>query len=197
MVVLYWIIVSKVGIIFFERFIKKNLGTKYIFKGSELWKRLCYILMTTFYGICIAAEWGCEFAYIAFYHIWIISPLMKIFEINCGLCQRIYANIVNCCNNSKHLCDSFHTQSRLCTPSGSPNTSLKCKVWNIIWKEYLVYIVYFFCLFTSSYNKYDHNFLACSWVFFLPDPLNIYLVPRFFLINLSKNIIPTFDTIIQ
>jgi hypothetical protein len=39
----------------------------------------------------------CEFAYIAFYHIWIISPLMKVFEINCGLCQRIYANIVNCC----------------------------------------------------------------------------------------------------
>jgi hypothetical protein len=52
-------------------------------------------------------------------------------------------------------------------------------------------------LFTSSYNRYDHNLLACSWVFFLPDPLNIYLVPRFFLIDLSKNIIPTFDTIIQ
>jgi hypothetical protein len=57
---------------------------------------LCYIIMTTFYGICIAAEWGCEFAYIAFWHIWIISPLMKIFEMNCGICQRIYANIVNC-----------------------------------------------------------------------------------------------------
>ena len=66
-------------------------------KCFECWKRLCYIIMTTLYGICIAAEWGCEFAYIAFWHIWIISPLMKIFEINCGICQRIYANIVNCC----------------------------------------------------------------------------------------------------
>jgi hypothetical protein len=52
---------------------------KLSYKCFELWKRLCDILMTTFYGICIAAEWGCEFAYIAFWHIWIISPLMKIF----------------------------------------------------------------------------------------------------------------------
>jgi hypothetical protein len=34
-------------------------------KCFELWKRLTYILLTTFYGICIAAEWGYEFAYIS------------------------------------------------------------------------------------------------------------------------------------
>ncbi|VDI47811.1 caveolin 1 [Mytilus galloprovincialis] len=66
-------------------------------KCFDCWKLLCYNIMTIVYGIFIAAEWGCEFAIIAFYHIWIISPCMKIFEINCGLCQRIYASCVNCC----------------------------------------------------------------------------------------------------
>ncbi|VDI34539.1 caveolin 1 [Mytilus galloprovincialis] len=66
-------------------------------KCFDCWKLLCYNILTVFYGVCIAAEWGCEFAIIAFYHIWIISPCMKIFEINCGICQRIYSTCVNCC----------------------------------------------------------------------------------------------------
>ncbi|VDI34537.1 caveolin 1 [Mytilus galloprovincialis] len=66
-------------------------------KCFDCWKLLCYNILTIFYGVCIAAEWGCEFAVIAFYHIWIISPCMKIFEINCGICQRIYSTCVNCC----------------------------------------------------------------------------------------------------
>ncbi|XP_022334655.1 caveolin-1-like [Crassostrea virginica] len=61
------------------------------------WKNLCYKLMTLFFGCCIAAEWGCEFAIIAFYHVWFISPCMKVCEINCGLCQRVYTNCANCC----------------------------------------------------------------------------------------------------
>lgn len=63
----------------------------------ECWKKFCYIVLTTLCGMCIAAEWGCQFAYIAFYHVWCVSPMMKVFEINCGLCQRIYAAIMNCC----------------------------------------------------------------------------------------------------
>ncbi|OWF53216.1 Caveolin-3 [Mizuhopecten yessoensis] len=39
----------------------------------ECWKGLCYKLLTLFCGICIAAEWGCEFAYIAFYHSYQLS----------------------------------------------------------------------------------------------------------------------------
>ncbi|XP_063425020.1 caveolin-3-like [Mytilus trossulus] len=66
-------------------------------KCFELWKKLCYIIMTTCCGMCIAAEWGCEFAYIAFYHIWFITPCMKVLEINCGVCQKIYALCINCC----------------------------------------------------------------------------------------------------
>ncbi|XP_078340970.1 caveolin-1-like [Crassostrea virginica] len=61
------------------------------------WKNLCYKLMTLFFGCCIAAEWGCEFAIIAFYHVWFISPCLKVCEINCGLCQRVYSNCANCC----------------------------------------------------------------------------------------------------
>jgi caveolin 3 len=42
-------------------------------------------------------EGGCEFAYIAFYHIWCVTPCMRVLEINCGVCQKIYATIINCC----------------------------------------------------------------------------------------------------
>ena len=63
----------------------------------ECWKGLCYNILTICCGICIAAEWGCEFAYIAFCHIWFITPCLKICEINCGLCQRMYTTCVNCC----------------------------------------------------------------------------------------------------
>jgi hypothetical protein len=66
-------------------------------KCFELWKKLCYYIMTTLCGICISMEWGCEFAYIAFYHIWCVTPCMKVLEINCGVCQKIYAMCVNCC----------------------------------------------------------------------------------------------------
>jgi len=66
-------------------------------KCFELWKKLCYYIMTTLCGICISMEWGCEFAYIALYHIWCVTPCMKVLEINCGVCQKIYAMCVNCC----------------------------------------------------------------------------------------------------
>ena len=55
------------------------------------------MLHTLFCGICIAAEWGCEFAYIAFTHIWYITPMIKVLEINCGCCQKLYGTCVHCC----------------------------------------------------------------------------------------------------
>jgi hypothetical protein len=48
------------------------------------WKNCCYALHTLLCGICIAMEWGCEFAYIAFMHIWFITPCFKVLELNCG-----------------------------------------------------------------------------------------------------------------
>jgi len=63
----------------------------------ECWKHLVYKYLTTCFGICIAAEWGVEFAYLAFYHIWYISPMIKVYEINCGQCKRIYDVCIKCC----------------------------------------------------------------------------------------------------
>nr|XP_022301807.1 caveolin-1-like [Crassostrea virginica]XP_022309899.1 caveolin-1-like [Crassostrea virginica] len=63
----------------------------------EFWKNLCYKLLTLCFSCCIAAEWGCEFAYIAFYHVWYITPCFKWIEINCGVCQRLYTMCINCC----------------------------------------------------------------------------------------------------
>merc|ERR1712154_478046 len=57
------------------------------YKCFECWKSLCYTIMTFCCGICIAAEWGCEFAYIAFTHIWFVSPCFKCLEINCDVAR--------------------------------------------------------------------------------------------------------------
>lgn len=70
---------------------------RYSYCCFECWKRLLYFFLTILYGIWLSIWWGCEFAYIAFFHIWIISPCMKIMKINCGLCQRIHASCINCC----------------------------------------------------------------------------------------------------
>jgi len=62
----------------------------------NLWLNLCYKISTLCCGICIAMEWGCEFAYTAFYHIWCISPMLKLCEINCGICKRCFTTCMNC-----------------------------------------------------------------------------------------------------
>ena len=63
----------------------------------ECGKGLCYKLLTTLCGICIALSWGCDFAIIAFTHIWIYTPAMRDFTICLGCCQKIFATIVDCC----------------------------------------------------------------------------------------------------
>lgn len=63
----------------------------------ECWKNLCYKFLTLCCGCCVAGEWGCEFAYIAFCHVWLVTPFLKILEINCGVCRRFYSLLVGCC----------------------------------------------------------------------------------------------------
>merc|ERR1712226_1556846 len=60
------------------------------------WLNLCYKLSTLCCGICIAAEWGCEFAYIAFAHVWILTPCMRALDINCTVFRRIYNMFTEC-----------------------------------------------------------------------------------------------------
>ncbi|KAL4226705.1 Caveolin-1 [Mactra antiquata] len=61
------------------------------------WLGLCYKIATLLYGICIAAEWGCEFASIAFYHIWYVTPMLRVCEINCEVFKKLTKTCCNCC----------------------------------------------------------------------------------------------------
>ncbi|KAH3892462.1 caveolin-1-like [Dreissena polymorpha] len=63
----------------------------------SMWLGICYKLSTLLCGICIAAEWGCEFAEVAFYHVWFITPMLKMCEMNCAVCTKIMRTCASCC----------------------------------------------------------------------------------------------------
>jgi len=71
----------------------------------NLWLNLCYKLATLFYGCCIAAEWGCEFAEIAFIHIWYITPLMRVLDIECAIWKKLMRQCTTCC--CEPCCEAF------------------------------------------------------------------------------------------
>lgn len=60
-------------------------------------KGCCYKLLTLFFGICIAIWWGCEFAHIAFDHVWYITPALRVCQVYCGCAQKFYGTCLNCC----------------------------------------------------------------------------------------------------
>ncbi|KAL8574225.1 hypothetical protein ACOMHN_027879 [Nucella lapillus] len=60
-------------------------------------KGLCYNILSIFCGVPLACMWGCEFARITFEHVWYITPLMRIFMINCGCAQKFFATCIQCC----------------------------------------------------------------------------------------------------
>ncbi|KAL3852820.1 hypothetical protein ACJMK2_016435 [Sinanodonta woodiana] len=60
-------------------------------------KNLCYKILTTCCGICIAFCWGCDFACTAFDHIWFLTPCMREFSICVGVWQKSFGTIINCC----------------------------------------------------------------------------------------------------
>ncbi|XP_022302671.2 caveolin-3-like isoform X1 [Crassostrea virginica] len=103
---------SHLGTLFFDDVIGEPDGTHSIdcvWKLSracfEFWKGCCYKINTLCCGCCIAMHWGCEFAYIAFAHIWYITPMFKVLEINCSVCQRLYSMCINCCMTP--VCEAF------------------------------------------------------------------------------------------
>ncbi|XP_062603936.1 caveolin-3-like [Saccostrea cucullata] len=56
-----------------------------------------YKLITFFTAPCIASWWGCEFAIIAFQHVWCITPCFKCVEIVFSLFTRIFRSCMRCC----------------------------------------------------------------------------------------------------
>ncbi|XP_060595745.1 caveolin-1-like [Ruditapes philippinarum] len=63
----------------------------------NFWKNCCYKLSTFLCGCCIAIELGCEFAGLAFTHIWCITPCLRIVAINCTPYQKLWGVCCNCC----------------------------------------------------------------------------------------------------
>ncbi|KAH3892457.1 caveolin-3-like [Dreissena polymorpha] len=61
------------------------------------WLGICYKISTLLCGICIAAEWGCEFASVAFYHVWYITPMLKMCEMNCAVFTKMMRTFLSCC----------------------------------------------------------------------------------------------------
>jgi len=60
-------------------------------------KGCAYKILTLCCGICIACAWGCEFATIAFDHVWYWTPLLRIFSIYCGTIQKVWGICLSCC----------------------------------------------------------------------------------------------------
>lgn len=63
----------------------------------ECWKGCCYKLATLCCGLCIAAELGCEFASVAFLHVWSYTPTLRLLAINCTYFKRYNELILSCC----------------------------------------------------------------------------------------------------
>lgn len=64
----------------------------------ECCQTLCYGFASLCTAPCMAGFWGCEFAYLAFSHIWIYGPFVK----NVKYCavdtiQRCLKAVINCC----------------------------------------------------------------------------------------------------
>jgi len=71
-------------------------------------KNLCYKILTLLCGIFVALCWGCEFAGIAFTHIWCYTPDYKACEINLGVAKKFYGTCIHCiCDPMCEACSLF------------------------------------------------------------------------------------------
>ncbi|XP_045164740.2 caveolin-1-like [Mercenaria mercenaria] len=63
----------------------------------ECGKNLCYKLLTFLCGLCIALEWGCEFAMLTYSHVWCWTPCLRDFSITMGCAQKFFQSCLSCC----------------------------------------------------------------------------------------------------
>ncbi|KAK7089307.1 caveolin-1-like [Littorina saxatilis] len=68
-------------------------------------KGCCYNVMSIICGFPLALLWGCQFAYITFYHVWCIGPCMRSFMIDCGCYRKYFFTCVQCCLGP--ICETF------------------------------------------------------------------------------------------
>jgi len=56
----------------------------------------CYAFLTLICGIPLALCWGCQFACETFTHVWQYTPMLKMLQLNCGCCQKLFHTMVSC-----------------------------------------------------------------------------------------------------
>ncbi|XP_059167735.1 caveolin-1-like [Physella acuta] len=59
-------------------------------------KRFYYNLFAIIGGLPMAMVWGIIYAFVNFYQVWLITPCMRIYIINCGCCQKFYSACIQC-----------------------------------------------------------------------------------------------------
>ncbi|OWF52529.1 caveolin-3-like [Mizuhopecten yessoensis] len=64
-------------------------------------KDLCYLILTTLFGIPIAVLCGLKFASLSFGSIWCVTPCVKAFHISLESIRGVYSALVKC------VCDPF------------------------------------------------------------------------------------------
>lgn len=60
-------------------------------------KSFCYIFLSILCGGPCAFCWGIVFACQSLYHIWILGPMLRCFNMDLKWCKSIYTKCVECC----------------------------------------------------------------------------------------------------
>ncbi|XP_033127403.1 caveolin-1-like [Anneissia japonica] len=67
------------------------------FKCFEGSRNLCYRILTAICAVPLAFCWGCEFAFLSFYHVWCVTPYLKAYIININSCKIMYRACCSAC----------------------------------------------------------------------------------------------------
>ena len=57
----------------------------------------CYVFLTVLCAIPISFCWGCEFACLACYHIWYVTPAIRIWAIDLLACRNFVRLVLDAC----------------------------------------------------------------------------------------------------
>jgi hypothetical protein len=64
----------------------------------------CYKVLSVLCGIPMAFCWGCEFACLAFYHVWYYTPMVRCCSIQLTALRKLYTLILDVCVGT--LCET-------------------------------------------------------------------------------------------
>ncbi|XP_033127355.1 caveolin-1-like [Anneissia japonica] len=81
------------------------------FSGS---RDLCYRILSVLCAVPLAFCWGCEFAALSFYHIWCVTPFLKMYVININSCKVVYRACYSaCCDPCFESCGRVFSDIRM------------------------------------------------------------------------------------